>query len=220
MLPIMNFLSKFLMFAVGLCCCSCIAGNTTVTDRDILALLKSQMTDTDYLNILSHADNYDIEIIERKKKCTVYKFSSFDLGANEHDFIFCLNSDLDRVFLLTGSLSNYNQYVLPEHNPLTKEKVKMVAKESSLFTREFYKQFVLLDSMDKAIEWLTEAGISTLSEKDYQLVCIVDSKGNRCQVPVLIEQDLFMRDFTIESDKVSFSDQLVKKEVGKFFSPH
>jgi hypothetical protein len=215
-----NFLYKIFVFAIGLCCCSCILGKTAMTDQDILALLRLQVTDTDYFNIVSRNYNYDMEIIDRKENCAIYKFSSIDIGANEHDFIFCLNSNLDKVFLLTSSLNNYNQYILPEYKFITEEKARLIAEESSLFTREFYKRFVLLDSIDKAKEWLTETGVSALSERDYQLLCVADGRGYKCQVPVLIAQDLFLRKFTIESQKVSFNDQHVKSEVGEFYSLH
>lgn len=45
-----------------------------LTDNKILSLLKMQITDTDYHNILSRVEEYDLEIIDRKK---ITQFISF-----------------------------------------------------------------------------------------------------------------------------------------------
>lgn len=222
----MNELNQFMkyisiIFALILSSCSLNIDEATLKDKKFLNLLKHHLTDIDYLNIVNSSEEYDIESIGQRNGYFIYKFATFDPGLNEHNFIFVVNKDFTDVFLLTESIDNYNKYIFPEYkNSLSQKKVEQIIIESSLFTRAFYEHFVLLDSLDVAEEWLAEESLSLLSQKDYKLACSLGDKEYKCQVPLIIAQDLFLRSAIVEHDKVIFNDELIKREASKFLSPH
>ncbi|WP_158657828.1 hypothetical protein [Agarilytica rhodophyticola] len=187
---------------------------------EIIKLLKSQIMDADFQNVLSSSDDVDIQSLINRSDFTIYKISFHDLGLNEHDFTFALNENSDKVILLTGSLNNYNEYILPLYSSLSPSNVKTIVAESFLFTRVFYKQFVVLDDLSKAEEWLSEEALGALKKNRYKMDCVTDNEGYMCHVPIVLGRDLILRKVVVKKSDIAFEDRLVVKNASKFFNPH
>lgn len=211
----MKLFSVLLCFLV-LTSCSLKAENEMMK-TSICEALKRKLKDKDYRNILNESGECSIEKIKSYGlKYDVYKFEPLEPRLSEYQFIFSINNSLGRVFLLTENISNYN--ALLKTDELSVEKSNLIAMQAVRFTRPFYKLFVVLDTKEKALEYLKDVRLSQFDFSSLKLKrCDVGYCGN---LLILLDNDLVSRKVTVSDSGVMFSDKILLKQVGKYIPIH
>ncbi len=179
-------MKKCIKHAVAMLCALGMASGDAVAGNLSLAPLTTPLMQADLRNVTikTNPGNFYADFLRQETDYVFEPISSaiftkhklwrcliLDPGSEEHNFLIAVKPSQDRAFVLTDSVSAFNQVLLAEGIHLSDEiRAKTAAHEALLATRPYFKRFVIISSNKEFTRYGDASGLRvsplSMSRKD------------------------------------------------------